>query len=429
MTSKTQLVAAPSCQYDAQVAIEHTMIGRLDGVARATSGIDGNIIDFELPPQGEGVYLNMRDLRIYGQAKITAADGTDLAATVKVAVVNDFGRVLFTTVEARLNENILSTSSFSDTHYKSYLSDILTQPSGLSNLLETQMFYPDTAGQFTTRGDDNKGFKTRAALCNESKTFDFTAPIQCDFLNSNAHLGPGNKLSFRLHRGTDAQLIMAEASASYKIKLTQLVILYSRIVTNLPTPRSEVHLYPHTEVMKFPMAKETTNIDLKVQQGGDLPRAAIVFFVQTEAMNGDYPKNMFEFENLDISSINARLNGSSVPAEPLTPKFSSGVVGRELNHLFQNIGVHRSGRGGFIDREKFLNGYTVFPFDLSPDRCGGYHMHNPVNGTLTIEARCKAMAAPTTAIVYLIWDMEVTIDRSSGVPGMYSVAFVSSKKY
>ena len=429
MTSKTQLIAAPSLQYDAQVAIEHTMVGRLDGVARATSGIDGNIIDFELPPQGDGVYLNMRDLRIYGRAKIVKADGTDLDETIKMAPVNDFGRVLFTTVEARLNENILSTSSFSDTHYKSYLSDILTQPSSLNNLLQTQMFYPDTAGEFTTTGDANVGFKERAELCKGSKVFDFTAPIQCDFLNSNAHLGPGNKLSFRLHRGTNEQLIMAQANADYKLKLDHLVILYSRIITNLPTPKLEVHLYPHTEVMKFPMAKDTTNIELKLQQGGDLPRAAIVFFVKTAAMNGDYPKNMLEFEHLKISRINARKNGSSIPAEPLEPKFETGVVGRELNHLFQNIGVHRSGRGGFIDRAKFLGGYTVFPFDLSPDTCGGYHMHNPSTGTLTIEARCEAMAAPTTAIVYLIWDMEVTIDRSSGTPGMYSVAFVSSKKY
>ena len=429
MTSKTQLIAAPSLQYDAQVAIEHAMVGRLDGVARATSGIDGNIIDFELPPQGDGVYLNMKDLRVYGRAQILKADGTKEDVNKQVAPVNDFGRVVFTSVEARLNENILSTSSFSDTHYKSYLSDILTQPSDLSNMLQTQMFYPDTAGKFTDRTDANKGYKARKALCDGSKVFDFTAPIQCDFLNSNAHLGPGNKLSFRLHRGTDEQLIMAEATATYKLKFTHLVLLYSRIITNLPNPRSEVHLYPHTEVMKFPMAKDTTNIELKVQQGGDLPRAAIVFFVETAAMNGQYDKNMLEFEHLDISSINARKNGGCVPSEPLTPNFKNGVVGMELSHLFQNIGVYRSGRGGFIDREKFLAGYTVFPFDFSPDKCGGYHMHNLSQGTLTIEARCEAMKNPTTAIVYLIWDMEVTIDRSSGVPGMYSVSFVSSKQY
>lgn len=429
MTSKTQLVAAPSCQYDSQVGIEHTMIGRLDGVARPTSGVEGNVIDFELPPQGDGVYLNMRALRLYGQAKIVAADGTDLANTIKVAPINNIGKTLFPTVEARLNENILSSSSFGDVHYKGYASDILTQPSDLANMLGMQGFAPDTAGQFTARTDDNKGFTKRYNLSKGSKMFDFTAPIQCDFLNSNSHLGPGNKLSFRFHRATDSQLIMAEKGATYKFKLVQLVILYSRILTNLPNPKTEVHLYPHTEIMKFPMAKDTTNIELKLQQGGDLPRAAIVFFVKTSAMNGAYDENMLEFENLGITSINARMNGSSVPAEPLQPNFTDGVVGRELNHLFQNIGVHRSGRGGFIDRDRFINGYTIFPFDFSPDKCGGYHMHNPVSGTLTIEARCAAMAAPTTAIVYLIWDMEVTIDRSSGAPGMYSVAFVSSKKY
>ncbi len=129
-----------------------------------------------------------------------------------------------------------------------------------------------------------------------------------------------------------------------------------------------MHLYLHTKVMKFPMAKDTTNIELKLQQGGDLPRAAILFFVETTAMNGDYAKNMLEFENLNISPINARKNGSSVPSEPLQPNFKDGAVRMELNHLFQNIGVYRSGRGGFIDRDKFIGGYTMFPFDLSPDK-------------------------------------------------------------
>ncbi len=127
----------------------------MDGVARATSGIAGNIIDFELPPQGEGVYLNMKDLRVYGRAKIVA-DGAAEDEGKEVVPVIGFGRVVFTSVEARLNENILSTSSFSDTHYKSYLTDILTQPSDLSNILQTQMFYPATAGKFTDRTGNNK---------------------------------------------------------------------------------------------------------------------------------------------------------------------------------------------------------------------------------------------------------------------------------
>ncbi len=56
--------------------------------------------------------------------------------------------------------------------------------------------------------------------------FDFTAPIQCDILNSNSHLGPGNKQSFRVHRGTTQQLIMAEANSTYKLKFMHLVIRY-----------------------------------------------------------------------------------------------------------------------------------------------------------------------------------------------------------
>lgn len=425
--SKVTKFSAPTLHYDAITAVEASQIGRIDCVARPIGGVSGDVWDFEFPPQGDGVYLNMNDMVVHGKAKVVK-DGGDLANDENVALVNNFGQSAFSSVEGRVNDFALPGSGFTDTHLKAYVSNILTISKSDAGLMENQIFYPDPAGQFDSLNENhNSGFKARKALIVGSREFDFTAPINCDFLKSSTHLGPGNKLSLRLYRASDSQLIMGAIGNGYKVVFTSLNILYSRIITNIPKPTLETHIIPHTELMRFPKPADTTNIMLNVQSGGKLPRAVIVFFIETVALNGSYTHNMLKMENLGINSINLRVNGRSVPADPLKPNFTNKVVARELNHLFQNVGVTRTGRGGFIDRNKFLDGYTIFPFDLSPDKCSGYHIHETFEGTLEVEATCTAMNTATTAFAYLIWDMEVSIDRSSGAPGMPHLAYVSAE--
>ena len=425
--SKVTKFSAPTFHYDAVTAVEGSQLGRVDCVARPIGGGSGDVYDFDFPPQGDGVYLNMNDMVIHGKAKVTRANGDDLVAADNVAIINNFGQAAFSSVEAKINDFSLPGSGFTDSNIKSYISNILTISTADEGVLQNQLFYPDPAGKLNTTNDTtNSGFKARKDLIATSNEFDFTAPICCDFLKSSTHLGPGNKLSLRFYRAHNNQLLMSPIGNAYKVVFTSLQVLYSRIITNIPRPLSESHIIPHSELMRFPMAANTTSIMMNVQSGGKLPRAVIVFFIDTMALTGSYTHNMFHLEHLNLSSLNLRVNGRSVPADALKPDFTNKVVARELNHLFQNVGVTRMGRGGFIDREKFLDGYTIFPFDLSPDKCSGYHIHETFEGTIEVEATCSGMNTATTGFAYLIWDMEVNIDRSSGAPGMHSLAYISA---
>ena len=427
LTSKVDQVVAAPLIYSNRTAIETAQASKYSCIARPVGPVNSDVLDLEVPAQGDGVFVNMKDMRLYVEAKVVRDDGADLEAADNVAPVNNLGVSLFQLTETRVNDRPLPGQSFAGTDYKGYLDVISTMSKEDEDLLQLQGWYPDTPDRHNNVGDNtNGGFVARKQLCARSRTFAISTPLQSDLLKSQNYLGPGNKLSFRLTRNPHNKVLMFNDGAlAFKLKITQLYLEYTRIVTNLPPPGFETHYFPQTELARYPLGAGTTNFNLDVHSGGRMPRSVYLFFVRTDAANGFCNRNMFLLEHADINSLVMRNNGSPHPSEPLTPDFAGQKVTRELNHLFQNLGCDWTNRKGFLNRKKYLGGYTFFAWDLTPDKCNGKHIHELFKGTITIEGRCAGMDAPLTAFVYKTWDIEMTIDRSSGAPGGHALAFMT----
>ena len=429
MVSKTGKVSASALHYDQECLIESSQTGSVTSVIRPISGVNSTVWEFEIPSHGPGVFTNMSEIYLCFKCKITKG-AANYANGANVVFVNNLGQTVFKLVEVRINDFTLPGSTFSDANIRAYINTILNTDKSMLNALQSQGFYLDDSGMLDDLEGDNKGVKARQAVMHGSREFTIVTPINADFLKSQSYLGPGNKLSIRLERASDKQVLMCPENDGAKLTFTDMKLYCTRIHTeNVPLPPIETHLIPHTELLRFPMAANTTNILLPIQQtGGFLPRFVAIFFIKTEALNGKETMNMLKLEHMKMTSANLRVCGASVPAEPLTPDFEKADVTRELHHLFQNIGTQATGRTGLIDRDRFMNGFTIFPFDLTPDKCGGAEMHECKEGTIMFEGTCTDMGAATTAFAYMTWDMEVSIDRTTGVPGYHDLTFVTARK-
>ena len=123
------------------------------------------------------------------------------------------------------------------------------------------------------------------------------------------------------------------------------------------------------------------------------------------------------FQHFNVGSINLRVNGKSIPAEPLRPNFTSPtpLVNRELTHLFMNTGSYRMDKGNCITRTQFLSGATLFPFDLNPDLCNGYHIHIAESGVINLEITWRdALAKAITILAHLSYD-EIVIHKKGEI--------------
>ena len=120
---------------------------------------------------------------------------------------------------------------------------------------------------------------------------------------------------------------------------------------------------------------------------GILPKTVVIGQVRTEAIEGDYTLNPLYFEHFDINKLCLRVNGRSVPSDPLQPDFTNvpPLVAREYQHMFLNTGKWRVNESNCINMGQFHDGCTLFPFDLTPDQCNGTHIHRGTEGVINVE--------------------------------------------
>jgi len=86
---------------------------------------------------------------------------------------------------------------------------------------------------------------------------------------------------------------------------------------------------------------------------GDLPNRIIVGFVKTEAYDGSYQYNPFNFENFFVSTIKLKLGSWSIPyAEGIKLNFENNQVSQGYDTLYKVLGY----TGRDIDYTSYIAG-------------------------------------------------------------------------
>ena len=62
----------------------------------------------------------------------------------------------------------------------------------------------------------------------------------------------------------------------------------------------------------------------------------------------------------------------------------------------------------------FNNGLTLFVWDLTADRCGGYHIHARRTGNIDLEVRFeKPLPAAVYAIAFCTYDAQIVVQKEN----------------
>lgn len=79
------------------------------------------------------------------------------------------------------------------------------------------------------------------------------------------------------------------------------------------------------------------------------------------------------------------MDGYSVPSKSLELDFKGNNYIRAYYHRLFSSFNHDTGI--YLKREDFVNGHTLYSFDLSPDMCDGTHLNLQHQGNLRIEIK------------------------------------------
>ena len=173
-----------------------------------------------------------------------------------------------------------------------------------------------------------------------------------------------------------------------------------------------------TEVHSHALVTGISKKTITVYSNGIVPKQIIVGMVRTSAFVGDYTLNPFDFQHFGLNKIALKVNAIRVPQEPLQPDFEKKLYKREYVHMLMNTGRWRTEVGNSISPETFEQGCTLFPWDLTPDLCCGYHTHAGKEGVVEVElAWEKPLEEQLTVLIFTCKDQIVTLDpNNAGAP-------------
>ncbi|CAH3126509.1 unnamed protein product [Porites lobata] len=395
---------------------------------------DNGPIEFNVSGTGEE-YLDLARTQLYVKAKITKANGTALDADIQVGPVNLFLHSLFSQVDVSLNERLISGST--NTYpYRAMIESLLNYgEEAKTSQLSMAMFYKDTAGKMNVvnplAADDeaNLGLKARYEFTKESHTVDMMGPIHSDIFFQDPLMLNGVNLRIKLNRAKNVFcLVSSAAGANFKVVITEAILFVRRVKVASSIILGHAAGLKHASA-KYPIRRIDCKV-LSIPRGfssfnpdniflGQIPKRIVLGLVDTEAYNGSYRTNPFNFNHHNLTQVGVYVDGEQIPRKPLFLKFDAAggqnvIAGYQS--LFSGIGKLSQDMGNQINRSDYGSGYTLFAFDLTPDHCPGDHFELIKQGNLRLELHfSEALANTVNLIVYAEFQNVIEVDANRNV--------------
>ena len=141
--------------------------------------------------------------------------------------------------------------------------------------------------------------------------------------------------------------------------------------------------------------------------------------MDTEAYNRTYASNPFNFKHHNLTQVGVYVDGEQIPRKPLFLKFDKAggqnfITG--FQSLFSSTGKLCQDTGNQIYRSDYLQGYTLFAFDLTPDHCPGDHFELIKQGNLRVELHfAQPLVNTVNLIIYAEFQNVIEVDANRNV--------------
>ena len=414
-------------KFNKDIMLETGQIGNVNCFVRPIGDVDSSPLTFRLDPMAD-TFLQSDNMYFWVKCKIIKGDGTAVTNADNFGIVSAFGLSFFRNIKVLLNGFELNPSCENDIGYKNYIETIMSYDLREQNTyLSSSIFHLDdmdnlecTNGRnIPAAGEDPaqpapKSMNLRYEKVKNSRTFDFTVPVCCDFFRSDSHIAPKNKITIVATRESNPFLIKsANGNATqYKVKVEDIKLYFNRIRLD-PSLTAKIlgkpcqYLSAQTQLKKYALPENITSYNIELYNGA-IPRTVVVAQVQTTAVHGNYTQNPFNFQHFDINRLTLRLNGQSCPPDSFTPDFENDLYSREYTEFLLNCGFYQTDKTCSISQERYKKGSTFFVFDTTFDKCNSFHKHKLQTGSLELEINWKKpLPTPVSILVYSVFNQRI----------------------
>lgn len=403
------------------------------------SQIGSECIEFNIISQD---FIDLSRSELYLKCKVVMNDNDAIKscsvakyeAEGDVAVCNKLFSTLFNKVDFSLQQqNVSSDIPKYCFPYKAYLDKLLStsceeDPSVLFVKDESKGIDACSNYKAVTGNDDslvgNEGLKKRAKFITTSNIFEMCGPMDIDFWKQDKLLLHNINIGLKLWSSSPEFYLMAgEKDKNFNVKILEAklrlchVTLDSGVVVAVSEalqlkPAQYPFVSSKCRAFNIPKGAQsatftnmfTTNV---------APQEIIVCLVKSNAFNGSWHHNPFNFINGSLSEIGYYVNNTSVPYRPLQLKFGTKAYDSHYIEAWQRL--KKANPEMIISFEDFYKGYGVYLFDLSNGEQHGL-VSMGQNGTSKLELRfSEALDDTVVAFVYGKFKSLVTIDSARNI--------------
>ena len=393
--------------------------------------MNDSVIEFEI--KNPDCFLEMNKTEIAIKYHITKADGTNLTADNKVAVVNYPIAALIKSVDVKLNDKIITHGS-SNYAERALLEAFTTYGRDAEKTwLRAGQFVKDTAGRMDAADpslDDktaNHGLKTRAKESALSKVMEIRGQLHGDLFNQSRPLPRNSRIHITFTRNNDAYCLMSNVdNAAYKIEIDEMTLWVHKIFVSDEVERSlaaQQIVFPIVRVVmkEFSVTQGGNMFIENALHSGQLPTHIMLGLVSNQAHVGSYKHNPFHFTHANARKVSLFRDGQVVNGRPLEMNFENGNVMDGYWSLLRATNTRYANAGGLIELDDYKKGgYVLWAYDLSQSQCDEQYIDPKRNGGLSLEIEfAKNIAEPLTLCVFLQFDSEIIINETGAVVLMY----------
>lgn len=364
--------------------------------------------------------------------KDNAPDENPLA-TDEISCVQNLAHSMFRRIEVSLNDTPITDPNLFYP-YRAYIQDLLSQNT------EAQKFWMpmqgwtkrDAPGKFdswrtsdgNTPGD---AAKERNELLGTGKFVQLIMRPHVEGFNLGRFIPPGVKVKveftptasdFVLKRGTgDARVRFEIAEALFHLHVINATHSQHLAVLSALSKLGNLKFnMTRTRIITKTIGAGSSNAPTEPLFAGQLPNRIILGMVSDDAQKGGLALNPFNFKPFGVNSLSLTVNGVNHPTKEFKPDWDNGLYKREYMATITALNKGFSSDAVNITLNEFKDGYTLFAFDLTPDK------NNPGSisdlGTGHVYLNLTLATATTSAIQVLVfaeWDSLLEIDQARNV--------------
>lgn len=391
-----------------------------------TSLSEGSQIKFNVSGDSS-YYIDLNASYILLEVKITKADGSNIDNIGDVGPVNLLAHSLFQQIDVSLNDVVISNAS-NLYHYRALLETLLSYgDEAKKSQLSMSLYSKDTPGQMNDIGDNNTGLVARRSITGVSETIQLIFRPHSDMFVQKRFILNGVDLKLKLIRNNDNIVLMGAADSTFKLKIVNASFFVRKVKINSGIQLKHIEkldkelvpaIYPirRVDMKTFNISTGSLSWNEENLFQGVLPKRIVIGIVKSQAFEGAYNLNPFNFEHQNLKYCGLVVDGKNVPQKPLVCDFGTHSTLRNYFTLLESTGKVFNNGGLDINRTEYEKGYSLLAFDLTPDldESGCYHVIK--KGNIRLELKFSTgLTAPVNVIVYSEYDSSIRIDKNRAI--------------